>query len=497
MNSNSTLRLASYSALAVAAGVLMLMPKSLPSASATAGTDTIDITGTVRDFRSSDSGFVPPAGTPWSHVAGSVDLSLGADYRPMYTGAGFNVSTQWRNSDGEPIPPHLAQETGGLQVGSSFTRDPARTTFDSWESANGPYSLANSSAAPAVTIGARMPKVSAPTDLGPSVGDVLSNGIVLIDENLHCDDFVTDKLTTLNVSGNVTILCEGDFIMNQSSTMNLLPGASLRLYARGAIAINQSSQFNMNTFAPGAVTIYNLGTTTMRISQSSHVVGRIISPNAGLQLDQNDHFYGTFVGKSVVLDQGTGLHIDGSWIPTMCGGEVMDTMGTAGSGSTGAIASAADFTDWFSEALGRNLFATHTITLTRNMSGVYEYMDDEFFPIDGRLFGNEYAGHNYYFTYSFTVEFVHRACEGRFFEFEGADDAWMFVENDLALDLGGIRSGMSQYVEFDRMNLVDGETYRLHFFYAQRNPTQASFGMRTNLDLIRPSDPLAIGSEND
>jgi fibro-slime domain-containing protein len=139
----------------------------------------------------------------------------------------------------------------------------------------------------------------------------------------------------------------------------------------------------------------------------------------------------------------------------------------------------------------------HSIDLTPNSDGVYEYLDNSFHPVDGLLFGNEGQSHNNYFTYSINTSFKHHACDGRFLDFQGCDDAWMFVNGRLAMDLGGVNAGTSQHVDFNRLNLVDGKTYTLDFFYAQRNPSMSMFRIRTNLDFNQVAAHLVISGAMD
>ncbi len=67
---------------------------------------------TIRDFTSGHPDFgVAPAGG-LGHTAGNIAELLGADGMPLYTGTGFLVASEWVNSGGQPIAPHLAQSGG-------------------------------------------------------------------------------------------------------------------------------------------------------------------------------------------------------------------------------------------------------------------------------------------------------------------------------------------------------------------------------------------------
>jgi fibro-slime domain-containing protein len=51
------------------------------------------------------------------------------------------------------------------------------------------------------------------------------------------------------------------------------------------------------------------------------------------------------------------------------------------------------------------------------------------------------------------------------------------------IDLGGVHGAIEQFVDLNRLGLVDGQDYELSFFFAERHRTQSNFKMTTNLQL--------------
>lgn len=464
--------------------------------------ETVRLPGTVRDFQAAHPDFneTPSAGN--GHYAGLVSVALADDDTPILTGAGFRVDDQWRDAAGNPIAPHLYG--GGLMGGVTVTSSPTidqGSYIDTWDSTQGPYGGPNVGPEPDIEVKAVIQPIAEPTSLGPNVGDVFMRDTHMINADIHCDEFRTRRDTVLNINGHVTIFCETQFFLDQRTVVNLLNDSTLRIYARTGFTFNRSTQVNMNTFDPYRCQIYNLGTGSVNINQGNQVCAQIYSPQGPLLMAQGDHIYGSFSGLSAELHQDSAIHVDGGQM-TVCGTVLNDSEGAAGSASTAAITSADTFNHWYHDVLGENLSAPHSITLVRNASGIYEYLDDSFLPIDGRLFGNEGGFHNYLFTFTFIAEFTFNQCSEYFFEFEGADDAWVFVEGErhfgaspeLGLDLGGVAPMTNQRVAMDRLGLIDGETYTMRFFYAQRQSNMAVFRVRTNIPLTGDESIHAVSA---
>lgn len=155
-------------------------------------------------------------------------------------------------------------------------------------------------------------------------------------------------------------------------------------------------------------------------------------------------------------------------------------------GGAGSVASAASFQDWFND-VPANMSQDLSLTLQDMGAGIYQYSSNSFFPIDNQMFGNENNSHNYHFTYELNLQFTYEVERDNVFSFSGDDDVWVYINNILVIDLGGVHGAMGASVDLDNylgeLGLADNGTYDIDIYFAERHTTQSNFTMTTSLAL--------------
>jgi len=115
---------------------------------------------------------------------------------------------------------------------------------------------------------------------------------------------------------------------------------------------------------------------------------------------------------------------------------------------------------------------------------ILSFESTAFFPLDKAGFGNTPGQmHNFAFTTEVHTKFDYKG--GEVFSFIGDDDVWVFINNKLAIDLGGLHSKQTKSISLDvvakDLNIEVGKNYNLDLFHAERHTIESNFRIDTNL----------------
>ncbi len=120
----------------------------------------------------------------------------------------------------------------------------------------------------------------------------------------------------------------------------------------------------------------------------------------------------------------------------------------------------------------------------------------------------EYAHRNYNFVLQSNASFIYHADDQLYFQFEGDDDVYLFINNELVVDIGGAHAVvgtkmyLNDYVEWawevmsnpsaysakeveraEKLALVEGNSYSFDFYYMERHGYGSNMRIFTNFQL--------------
>lgn len=146
---------------------------------------------------------------------------------------------------------------------------------------------------------------------------------------------------------------------------------------------------------------------------------------------------------------------------------------------TPQITSAESFTQWHNSVPGVNVQSMGEIELqeTGPASGVWFFESSDFIPLGSGAFTSK-------------IEFGFPYEPGQTFTFVGDDDVWVFVDGQLALDLGGMHQAVGGTLELDSLGFEPGSAHTMSVFHAERCYGASNFRIETSIGCITDPPPI-------
>lgn len=162
-------------------------------------------------------------------------------------------------------------------------------------------------------------------------------------------------------------------------------------------------------------------------------------------------------------------------------------------GTPTQITSAETYYQWYNTVADVNVEIQGELPLTELQPGIYSFESNSFYPLTDQGFGNNvdpnwsgetFPDRNGSFTSEIHSTFTYKP--GQQFSFQGDDDVWVFINGQLAMDLGGLHGPVMGTINLDTLGLTSGQSYTIDVFHAERCESGSNFRIDTSIACFIP-----------
>lgn len=176
------------------------------------------------------------------------------------------------------------------------------------------------------------------------------------------------------------------------------------------------------------------------------------------------------------------------------------------------------FKKWFNAIDGQSVSYPGLLQMEYNpVYAEFSFYNNEFYPLDGansELAETSKDSHNHLFTMSFAVPFTVLADGNESFEVRADDDTWVYVGDELVVDLGGVHNVESgrfainengevyaaikdEDLAFTGVQVKAGEGELVRVFHADRDSDDSQFNVRfVGMNIATEESRFARGDED-
>lgn len=199
--------------------------------------------------------------------------------------------------------------------------------------------------------------------------------------------------------------------------------------------------------------------------------------------------------------------LNSQYLPVATGGTLLSNRGVSGD----------NFSRWFNQVSGKSKSYAGTIVLNHDNKAVsFKFENNEFYPLDEyNTWGEKivHDKHNHLFTMNLGIPFQVLADGNEEFRITADDDTWVFLNDDLVLDMGGIHDATSgvfkimkngevhtgvddNSLAYSGIKLGNTSSAVVRVFHADRNSKNSVFKMELVNMLLNVSKSSLASADN-